>query len=79
MCVFDRRVVSLSLLLNVTEELLRDCKRIGSVALRAFLSGSPLLLFVLLNSLVDDFHGGLQRDELWSRVRTVRFFPRIVW
>ena len=64
--LIDGRVVGLSLLLNVTEKLFRNCKGIRC-RLRISAGGS-LLRFVLSYSLIDDFLHGLYRDELWSSV-----------
>ena len=64
--LIDGRVVGLSLLLNVTEKLFRNCKGIRC-CLRISKGGS-LLRFVLSYSLIDDFLHGLYRDELWSSV-----------
>ena len=64
--LIDGRVVGLSLLLNVTEELFRNCKGIRWCL--GISAGGSLLRFVLSYSLIDDFLHGLYRDELWSSV-----------
>jgi hypothetical protein len=76
--LIDGRVVGLSLLLNVTEKLFRNCKGIRC-RLRISAGGS-LLRFVLSYSLIDDFLHGLYRDELWSSVWSCscHFLPGIV-